>query len=252
VPVLSARSRGNSITLQIIIYLIGAALADLFGAWLFLLRKRWEAEPLRLLIGAGAGFLLAVALLEMAPHAAGMIPTAPVWLLGGFLLVHVVEHVVPAHFHYGHETHSGLQPHVGVTATAGLTIHSLLDGVAIVAALQADSWLGGMVFAAMVWHRIPSGFTVASVVRAVGGSPGSAMLAAGVLGVAAVLGGLLWLALPQGRWLGAALSVSAGSLLYVAATDLLPEVNRRRTLLAPLGVVIGVGVYYVIHLGFGH
>jgi zinc transporter ZupT len=239
-------------SIRAFLYLIIAALANLAGAWLFLLRKQWENESLRLWIGAGAGFMLAVAFAEMLPEANLRTELVPVWTLVGFLFVHLFEHVLPPHFHYGLEHHGGLGAHVGIAATGGLIMHSVTDGVAIVAAVQVEPALGLFVLAAAVWHKVPSGFTAASVVSATGGSRRSATLAAASVGIGSVVGGFLYAALPTGPWVGPALALSAGSLIYVAATDLLPEVNKRRSLLAPVGVIAGVGLFFLSHLFMEH
>jgi ZIP family zinc transporter/zinc and cadmium transporter len=229
-----------------------AALANLAGGWLFLLKKQWEDESLRLWIAAGAGFMLAVALAEMLPEANARAEHVPVWTLAGFLFVHFFEHVLPPHFHYGHEHHGGLGAHVSVAATGGLIMHSVTDGIAIVAAVQVEPTLGLFVLAAAVWHKVPAGFTAASVVGATGGSRRSSAVAAASVGIGSVLGGFLYAALPSGQWVGPALALSAGSLIYVAATDLLPEVNKRRSLLAPVGVIAGVGLFFLSHLLLEH
>jgi len=237
---------------QILLFLVVAALADIAGAILFLLRKRWDDEALRALVATGAGFMLAVAFVEMLPEALEQVPNAGVWAIAGFLLVHLAEHVLTPHFHYGHETHAGLGSHVSVAATLGLTVHSLIDGVAIVVAAQTSTHLGLLVFAAMVWHKVPGGFTLASIVSATGGSRRAAFIAASILGAASLVGGLIYLLIQSDRWIGPALALSCGSLIYVAATDLLPEVNKKRTVLAPLAVIFGAGLYYITHLLAGH
>jgi len=231
-----------------LLFLFISAIADISGAWLYLLKKQWEHESLRLWIGAGAGFMLAVSIVEILPEAALRTTAAPIWFIAGFLFVHVFEHVLPPHFHYGHEGHHGLQMRVGLAATGGLMMHSVTDGVAIVAAVQVDPALGWLVLAAAIWHKVPTGFTAASVVAATGGSRKASLAAAAMIGLASIVGGLIYAALPADKWIGPALGLSAGSLIYVAATDLLPEVNKRRSLLAPAGVLAGVLVFYLSHL----
>jgi ZIP family zinc transporter/zinc and cadmium transporter len=235
-----------------VLFLLIAALANVVGAWLYLLRKEWEHEWLRLWIGLGAGFMLAVSIAEMIPAANTRTDHAALWVLGGFLLIHLFEHVLTPHFHYGHESHGGLGAHVGVAATAGLVMHAVTDGVAIVAAVQVESALGLFVLAAAVWHKVPAGFTAASVVGATGGSRQSSLLAAVAIGGGSIVGGIVYAVLSADGWLGPALALSAGSLIYVAATDLLPEVNKRRSLLAPVGVIAGVGLFYLSHLLLEH
>lgn len=231
-------------------FLIVAALANISGAWLFLLKKKWEHESLRVWIGAGAGFMLAVSLAEMMPEATLRTPLTPLWALIGFLFVHLFEHVLPPHFHYGDESHGRLKARVGVAATSGLMMHSVTDGVAIVAAVQVDPALGWLVLTAAVWHKVPGGFTAASVASATGASRRGSLAAAAAVGAATIVGGAVYAALPAEQWVGPALALSAGSLIYVAATDLLPEVNKRRSMLAPLSVLIGVGMFYLSHFLF--
>lgn len=236
----------------LILFLVLAAVADIVGALLFLLKKRWDDEVLRVLVATGAGFMLAVALVEMMPEALEQNHEAGIWVVAGFLLVHLAEHVLTPHFHYGHETHAGLGAHVGVAATLGLMVHSVIDGIAIVVAVHTSPHLGLLVFAAMVWHKIPGGFTLASIIAATGGTRHTAFLAASSLGVATLVGGIIYSLLQSDHWVGPALAVSSGSLIYVAATDLLPEVNKKHTVLAPLAVLAGAGVYYLTHLIAGH
>ena len=77
-------------------------------------------------------------------------------------------------------------------------------------------------------------------------------MAAAAVGVGSILGGFLYAAQPTGQWVGPALALSAGSLIYVAATVLLPEVNIRRCLLAPVGVIAGVGLFFLSHMLLEH
>lgn len=236
--------------LKIAAFLVASALANIAGGIMYLLREHWEQESLRLMIGAGAGFMLAVAIGEILPEATARTSEAALWILGGFLFIHIFEHILTPHFHYGHERHEGLSPHVGTAATGGLLMHSITDGVAIVASMEINPHLGLLVLVAVIWHKIPAGFTAASVVGATGGSRTQALGASAIVGLGSIVGGLIYMLLPAEQWLGPALGVSVGSLLYVSATDLLPEINRRRGTWAPLGIIIGIVVFYLTHMIF--
>ncbi|PYU11977.1 MAG: ZIP family magnesium transporter, partial [Acidobacteria bacterium] len=87
-------------------------------------------------------------------------------------------------------------------------------------------------------HKLPEGFTIASVALASGRGKRNAILGAGLLGAATLLGVLLTSAL-QGQ-LKYALPLSGGVTVYVAATDLLPEVNREPNWRMALLVFVGV------------
>ena len=98
--------------------------------------------------------------------------------------------------------------------------------------------LAVVIFLAVFLHKLPEGFTVASLVLASGMGKRNAILAAGLLGIATLLGVVLTSAL-QGQ-LKYALPVSGGVTLYVAASDLLPEVNREPNWRMALLVFVGV------------
>jgi zinc and cadmium transporter len=101
-----------------------------------------------------------------------------------------------------------------------------------------------VIFLAIVLHKIPEGFTVASLMIASGQSRRTALLAAIWLGVATVAGVLLMGALHS--QVGYALPISAGVTLYVAATDLVPEVNREPDMRMALLVFLGVALMLVL------
>ncbi|MGH9466010.1 MAG: ZIP family metal transporter [Terriglobales bacterium] len=228
-----------------------AALANIFGG-LILTGRDWERHYLRYFVAIGAGFMLGTSLLEMVPQSWKLNPsTTPFFLLGGYLLVHLVEHSFVAHFHFGEETHAGafIHGHVPVSVVAGLGIHTFFDGVAIGSGFLVSSWLGWVIFIAIFMHKIPEGFTIASVMLAAGRGNRAAVLAAAGIGAASVLGVAVMLLFPLG--LAQALPFAAGVTLYVATTDLMPEVNREAGIRMALFVFLGVAVLgylqYVFH-----
>src|ERR1035438_52556 len=84
-----------------------AALADVAGG-LVLVRARGVERYLRYFVALGAGFLIATALLEMMPEGLRLSPRlGPVLIMGGYCVVHLLEHTINAHFHYGEEMHHG-------------------------------------------------------------------------------------------------------------------------------------------------
>src|SRR6202034_2426767 len=165
----------SNFSLSLILGLV-AALADVFGA-LILVRTRWEKRYLRYFIALGAGFMLATALLEMIPESLKLradssaggfnASTDSVFLLvlSGYFLVHFFEHTVAPHFHFGEETHQHeiSHAHASTAALLGLGIHTFFDGVAIASGLLVSTWLGGIIFIAIFLHKLPEGFTVASL-----------------------------------------------------------------------------------------
>jgi zinc transporter ZupT len=219
---------------------------------------------LRYLVALGAGFMLAAIFIEIMPEAVRLwqprraevghaVLAATTLLLVGYLLIHLFEHTLAPHFHFGPETHTEamLRPSAAYAAIGGLSIHTFFDGVSVAAAFLVNFKVGLLVFVAILLHKVPEGFTAASIMLASGRTARSALLATLVVG-AATLAGVLSVALLESRISAAvvyALPFSAGVTLYVAASDLIPEVNHmeRKNPLVSLVVFAGVAFFYVMH-----
>jgi zinc transporter ZupT len=174
-------------------------------------------------------------------------------LLAGYLLIQLFEHTLAPHFHFGAETHpeSFLRPSAAYTAVGGLWIHTFFDGVSIAAAFLVSFRVGLLVFIAILLHKVPEGFTVASIMLASGRSSGKALLATAAIGAATLIGvvGVGLLHEKMATVVSYALPFSAGVTLYVAASDLIPEVNHKeeRNPTVSIVVFVGVALFYVLH-----
>jgi ZIP family zinc transporter/zinc and cadmium transporter len=205
---------------------VAAAMGNLAGAWVVVRHARRGLRFIETTLAFGAGFMLAVVLVGVLPHVFRQpaLDTG-LFVLGGYLAVHLAHHVLVPHFHFGEETHQ-VSAAVGVSALLGLSIHSFFDGVAIAAGFLEASGLGILLFLAVLLHKLPEGVTMASVVMA-GGRPGrQGLLAAGALGGATVLGVLLTDQTTLLQRHG--LAIAAGVTLYVAASNLVPEFQNKR------------------------
>ena len=243
------------------------ALANVLGG-LLLARSGAAARSLRslkYLVALGAGFMLAAIFLEIVPETVelwsaggagrGMgVTGAMTLLLGGYLLIHLFEHTIAPHFHFGAETHPEalIRRSAAYTAIGGLSIHTFFDGVSVAAAFLVSRKVGLLVFVAVLLHKVPEGFTAASIVLASGREARAALAATLVVG-AATLAGVLSVAVWQSQAAAAvvyALPFSAGVTLYVAASDLIPEVNHmeEKNPLVSLVVFVGVALFYLLHL----
>src|SRR5437667_271539 len=148
-----------------------AAAADLAGAVLVVTAHRKGQAPLRYFVAAGAGFMLAAAFVRMLPESAN-IPHAFLFVLIGYFGIHLFEHTVAPHFHFGEEVHPEalLDPAAGWLALLGLGVHTLFDGVAIAAGFMIGPALGALLSMAVFLHKVPEGFTIASIMLAGGHS----------------------------------------------------------------------------------
>jgi len=234
-----------------------AAAANVLGGLVVVSFKHWNELLLKYFIGLGAGFMLAAACLRMLPESLRLTPYAPALILAGYLVVHFFEHTLAPHFHFGEETHGEvmLSPGVGFSALVGLSIHTFFDGVSIASGFLVSVPLGLVIFFAVILHKVPEGFTIASIALAAGRGPRGAIVASTVL-AGATLAGVLGMHAVTGI-VGHALALSTGVTLYVAASDLIPEVNEHHGPGMALVVFAGVALFAVTalaleSLGIGH
>ncbi len=228
-----------------------------------------NTQLLRYLVALGAGFMLAAIFIEIVPEsvriwagragpgsdgAARGALSAMMLLLGGYLLIHFFEHTIAPHFHFGAETHpeAVVRPSAAYTAIGGLSIHTFFDGASVAAAFAVDRKVGFLFFIAVLLHKVPEGFTAASIMLASGRTARQALRATLFIG-AATLVGVLSVVLLQTQLEEAvvyALPFSAGVTLYVAASDLIPEVNHleEKNPVVSLVVFVGVALFYALHV----
>jgi zinc and cadmium transporter len=280
----------------LVIYAATAAIASLAGgafpSFFRLTHTRMHAT-----LSFIAGLMLGMSLLHMVPHAAEelhSVERAMVCAAGGFLAMFFLQRVFQYHQHgtpeaaAGHASMHGMDsqhshspnPDIKVKTTTtgqvswvasglGLGFHSLLDGLALAAAVSAEAHFGaGMVglgtAVAVIMHKPFDSLAVVTLMESGGCSPKSRRLANFVIALIAPLGmGLAFLGLSgaseSGHFqLGCAMGFCAGSFLCVACSDLLPELhfhahNRWQlslALLAGVGVSILVGQFE--HSGHEH
>src|SRR5450631_1009038 len=223
-----------------------AALANVFGGAIIVYRQ-WERSYLKYFVALGAGFMLATAIVEIVPASLQLGGNRAAYLiLLGYLIIHFFEHAVSPHFHFGEETHPGefRHAHRGFSVLVGLIIHTFFDGIAIASGFLVSNWLGWVIFLAIFLHKIPEGFTVSSVMLASGRSRRTAWGASVVLG-ASTLAGVLTMALFR-HHVGAGLPLAAGVTIYVAASDLIPEVNKEPAMKMALLVFVGAAVFFLL------
>lgn len=262
------------------------ALANLVGGALVILprRVRGNAAVVRHIVALGAGFMLAAVFIEVLPQvvaawrAAGdqaeeSVATAMTVVLCGYLSIYLFEHVFAAHGKTfaadphasaaedpvtttGDDSETGLRPTTVYAALAGLFVHTFFDGVTIATGFIVDLRFGLLVFLAVLLHKLPEGMTAASIALAGERRLRPALIATAGVAAATLLGVLAVLLLPFDAvsLIRYALPFSAGITLYIVASDLVPEITKRRERgrFAPLAIVGGVLLFYLLHTIVGH
>jgi len=225
------------------VYALVAALGNVLGALAVTRRATTELKLIEHFVAFGAGFMLSVAIVEILPEAlvkSG--PAAPALVLAGYLAVHLTQHTVTPHFHFGEETHA-VTSIAGTSALVGLLLHTFFDGVAIASAFLVRAELGLMVFVAIFLHKLPEGVMISSLMMAGGRTGGRAVGAAALLGLATVVGVLLTDHL--GFLIRHGLALSAGVTIYVAASNLVPEFQHKPGWKLPVVFFAGAAVFLV-------
>ncbi len=274
----------NEIFFQLVLFGLIAGVANVLGGLVLFPSGLHDSyrKILRYLLALGAGFMLAVTLFEILPK------TITLWqkmdpdpsgegenlalpmalLLGGYLLTQFVEHTIAPHFHLGEEMHCDdddhshelITPRSAYTAVGGLLVHTFFDGVTIAAAATIDAKAGLLVFIAVLLHKFPEGFTIGSMVLAAGKGRRQVMFATTLLGVTTFLGVIVFYVIGTNfsSVTAYALPVAGGVTLYVAASDLIPEVNHHGgpSIWASIAVFAGVALFfgtsYLLHAVSGH
>jgi zinc transporter ZupT len=256
--------------LQLLGFGLLAALANVLGG-LILFPSKLHSDykrGLKYLLALGAGFMLAVTFFEVLPK------SIEIWqgqgnsdfyvpmllVLAGYLVTQFFEHTIAPHFHLGEEMHSDqlISARSAYTGIGGLMIHTFFDGISIAAASQVDVKVGFLVFIAVFLHKFPEGFTIGSMVVAAGKGLREVLIATSVIGATSLLGVLLFYFAGNltGFSVAYALPLASGVTLYVAASDLIPEVNHHggKKPLVSVSVFAGVALFFaidsVVHLIF--
>jgi zinc and cadmium transporter len=267
------------------IYCAMVWLASLAGGWLPLVVHLTHTR-LQLAISLVSGLMLGIALLHFLPHAAEQLNSLDRtmgWVLAGFLAMfflqrffhfhhhdlpegdpedccHHEHKTEPEHAHHAHTLADKSAQHLSWVGTAlGLTLHSLLDGLALAAAVEAGSRgragvAGVGVALAVILHKPFDAMAVSTLMTVGGSSRSSRQLLNSLFALATPLGVVLFylganhFAESNAVFVGSALAFCAGSFLCIACSDLLPELqfHSHDRFKLSVALLIGLGVAVLI------
>ncbi len=194
-----------------------------------------------------AGVLVSVSFMHIIPKAFEMHDQSPLYLLGGFLMLYLFNRFLSLYICHRYRCETAA---VGIIPMVGIGLHSLIDGVIYSVTFNVSVFTGALAAIGMVLHEFPEGIVTFLLLERGGFSKKqSALYAFLAAAVSTPLGTLISypfierIARPT---LGILLAVSAGALVYVGATHLLPEVekeNRRFSVVAlTAGVLVAVAI----------
>ncbi len=239
----------------LLIYSVCIFSAAFLGGMLPLWLPLKKDSHLKLFVSFGAGLLLGLAFLHMLPESSHLIGDRfGIWFLLGFVILLVLERFVMIHACEEHGCHYHT---VGITAFLGLTVHGLIEGLALGSSIVLPP-LAFLVLLAIVSHKGPSGIALTSILRMSGRSTSQIVLFNLGVALSGPLGLLLAYAFMKTAQIeetsGALLALSAGTFLYIGGCDLLPELHRtgEEKFKRLVAFLFGLGMSYLSGAFIGH
>ena len=237
---------GSPLVYIFVLFLIAAGLSGGVLPQYFRLKER----GLHRLLALATGMLMGTVFYHMLPEALSP-HGSPTLVLAGLLLVFVVERLV---FSAGDPR----EPHavIGATAFFGLSVHAVIVGLGLASQL-ANPLTQVLLMSSLLVHKFSETFALSSVFLLAGYSRGRSLqliaLFSCLTPASLIIGHCLLLRLPA-YWVGTASGLAAGTFLYVALVDLLPEVfHQREGRWLSLGVLlVGIAIIAALITFGGH
>lgn len=209
----------------------------------------WGRRNITYFVCFAAGVLVSVSFLHIIPTAFDLAPQAPAYLLAGYLGMHILNRFLTAYVCDKPTTKDYV---IGLVPLLGIGFHSLIDGVIYSVTFSVNFFTGFVAAAGMVMHEFPEGIVTYLLMIRSGFSKKSAFLFSFLAAAVTTPTGML-LSYPAIRYLGPdhlgiLLSLSAGALVYVGATHLLPSTERDNRRFSLIALASGILVAVVIVL----
>jgi ZIP family zinc transporter len=212
-------------------------------------------DQLHRILGYTAGVLLGVVAFDILPEIFSLTSehnintTIPmVALVVAFLLFHIIEKSIIMHHAHEEEYGKHRHPQVGMLSALALSGHSFLDGVGIGLAFQVNSGVGIAVAIAVIAHDFSDGLNTVSLMLSHKNTTKKAITLLVVDAIAPVLGVMstFFFRLPP-VGLIIYLGFFAGFLLYIGASDILPEAHSEHSSWTTIGLtVLGAAFIFVV------
>lgn len=235
--------------MQSYIFALATVATTFLGGWLSIKNR----HRLHLFISFTAGVVISVAFLEILPELFSIahennldVRMLSLVLLAGFFGVHTIEKLVLYHNGHEHEYAEHRHPFVGYVGASGLIVHSFLDGLGIALGFAVGNEVGLVIALAVLAHDFSDGINTASMMMLSNHSNKKTYFFLGLDALAPLLGVFVAHHLTITPLLtGMYLAVFAGFLLYIGASDLLPEAHSREKSYKVLGLMLA-GVLFTV------
>jgi zinc and cadmium transporter len=219
------------------------------GIYVIRRRDRWGSDHAAYFMAFAAGVLISVSFIHIIPKSFDMNESAPTYLLIGFLGLYLSNRFLNAYVcHEYHRANYAL----GIIPMLGIGLHSFLDGIIYSVTFEVSIFTGVLASIGMVLHEFPEGIVTFLLLERGGfdktKSTRYAFLAAAISTPLGTLVSYPLISEIEHSTLGMLLAVSAGALVYVGASHLLPAVERENKQYTLVSLAIGVLVAATIVL----
>jgi zinc transporter ZupT len=231
-----------------IIFSITTFFSTFFGG-IFALKFK---DKLHFIMAFAAGVLLGVVSFDIFPEIIEQIKTnnydsieVMIALVVGFLLFHIMEKTILIHHAHEKDYAEHKHPSVGILSALALIGHSFMDGVSIGLGFQVNSTIGAMVAIAVISHDFTDGMNTVTLMLTYKNSPKRAKIFLFLDAIVPTIGAIstLFVKVPS-HFLVLYLGFFAGFLLYIGASDILPEAHSKHSSLKLVGLTI-LGVVFI-------
>jgi len=228
---------------------------SLVGSVTLLLKEATLNRVIMPLVSFAAGSLLGGAFFHMLPAALEQAPadaTVFLWTLIGFTLFFALEQFL--HWHHCHRASSDCKEPLTYLILLGDGMHNFLGGLGVAGVFLIDFRLGLAAWLAAAAHEVPQELGDFGVLIHGGWEKGRALLLNLISGLTFLLGAMLAYAASSRIDVGFLVPFAAGTFIYIAASDLVPEVNKHRNVGANVihfaSFVAGIALLWAIRLVF--
>jgi len=234
------------------------SLISFIGVFALSLNKNILKGVLFILVAFAAGSLLGAAIFDIVPEALEAGSFSSIYIIVGILVFFAVERFVGWHHHHNGadiETHKHPSVYVNLIAEG---VHNFIDGTLIAAAFLVDVPTGALITIAIILHEIPQEIGDFAVLVNGGLKPQKALFYNFISGLTAVIGALIAFFLSSSIEALAPilLSVAGGGFLYLALTDLIPEIHKetdtKKTIIQFIFLIIGILIIYFLFVSVPH
>ncbi len=210
--------------------------------------RKWDHSMEQRLLGFAVGVMLTTATLHLLPEAVEATAGHGAYyaLLAGIIGFLFLERL----FRGFHSHQQGSRKAPGYLVIVGDGLHNFIDGLAIGVAFQVSPTLGVVTTVAIAAHEIPQEIADFVVLRKAGFSRQRALLVNAASAFMALLGTVLTFGFGDffHAYEGLALALTAGIFLYIAAADIIPELNHEHTAGNKFALPMVLGVLVIIAL----